>query len=600
MPTPFGAASPDSLGPPGKTPSRAQRDEAEFKASYAVGDTAPSKIDLRRDLPGPMLLKSVDIVRYDHNPRLYANEKREDIRHSLKANGYQGTLQVTRRHAGEPYMLAAGSNTTLELLQELYAQTGDERFLWVNCIYQPYQGETTLLSQHLGENLNRGDMKFWEVAVGMCELLGLIEEERRQHDPGAKPMAVREASEALAARGLKADKSLVTIWRFATSRLAPLGSASAHLTHRGVQGILQPRLNALLALATRLGMDEAAFWDDLVAKELRLYATSAHDVQAFDPHEVADQVEAALAERASESIESVRHMLSLLKLNPKLTMAELRQPSPNLVAAPTASSASGPLQDSASTGQPVRHPVEHPVAQPVEPPPSQQRPLNLTTVIQGPPPGAGTGALIPSARSGLVEPQGDAARPATGATGTPRASVGPLFSAGVADRADPLGALHSAVDELLATAGLSDVLRWRDEMPLGFYLDLPDRQAHRRQTVQIGSPQDQTRTMKTIVWWSLTTISGQWLEGAVDCIDHTSTFYRSFSVEREESPLEGTDIEPVQPEPVELLMARVTPGLIRPAMTQLRAVEELAATVMEQLPERWMLLQKLLLSGNPY
>jgi len=584
----FGSASREGPGPLARAPSKAQREEAEFKASYAVGDTAPSTIDLRRDLPGPMLLKSIEIVRYDHNPRLYANEKREDIRHSLQANGYQGTLQVTRRHPGEPYMLAAGSNTTLELLQELYEQSGDERYLWVNCIYQPYQGETTLLSQHLGENLNRGDMKFWEVAVGMCELLRLIEEERRQHDPAAKPMAVREASEALAARGLKADKSLVTIWRFATSRLVALGGAAAYLTHRGVQGILQPRLNALLALATRLGIDEASFWDDLVAKELRLYATSARQAQAFDPHEVADQVETALAGRASESTESVRHMLSLLKLNPKLTMAELRQPSPNLIAPPPMSPAGERALDGSSAQQTL------------EPAPRHQRPLNLPTLIQGTPPGADHEASIGPTPSGDANAKGVAPQPAPGATGAPRAAVGPLFSTGMADGADPLGALHSAVDELLATAGLSDTLRWRDEMPLGFFLDLPDREIHRRQTVQIGSPQDQARTMKTVVWWSLTTISGQWLEGAVDCIDRNSAFYRTFSIEREESPLEGTDIEPVQPEPVELLMARVTPGVIRPAMTQLRAVEELAAAVMEQLPERWMLLQKLLLSGNQY
>lgn len=75
--SPFAAAA-------GRTPTKAEREAAEFKASYAVGDTTPSKIDLRKDLPGPMLLKSTEIVRYDHNPRLYTNEKRDDTLAELR------------------------------------------------------------------------------------------------------------------------------------------------------------------------------------------------------------------------------------------------------------------------------------------------------------------------------------------------------------------------------------------------------------------------------------------------------------------------------------------------------------------------------------
>ena len=57
--------------------------------------------------------------------------------------------------------------------------------------------------------------------------------------------------EELAARGLKADKSMITIWRFAVLRLAPLGAGTALLTARAVNNVLQPRLNALASLAKR-------------------------------------------------------------------------------------------------------------------------------------------------------------------------------------------------------------------------------------------------------------------------------------------------------------------------------------------------------------
>ncbi|MGM9489534.1 hypothetical protein [Ideonella sp. YS5] len=566
-----------------RAPTKAEREAAEFKASYAVGDTTPSKIDLRKDLPGPMLLKSTEIVRYDHNPRLYANEKRDDIRQSLLANGFQGTLQVTRRHAGEPYMLAAGSNTTLDLLQELFEQTSNERYLWVNCIYQPYKSETALLSQHLGENLNRGDMKFWEVAIGMVELLRLIEQERRQKGNDA-PMAVREASEELAARGLKADKSMVTIWRFAVNRLAPLGAGTALLTARGVNNVLQPRLNALASLATRFDCPEDSFWNSIVAAALRGYATALPSGDAFDVNALADSVESAFSVKVGESTESVRQMLSILKLNSKVTLAELRQPSPNLIAGGRASSSARPEE-------PI---PESRGAREDAPPAAHQRPLNLTASIDA------KGGSAPAAPAGPPVEQRQPPPRTPALPGTPCSSVGPLFDRHQGDAVDPLGALHSAVDELLATAGLSDTVRWHDAMPLGFYLELPDREAHKRKKVQIGSAEDQARTIKTAVWWSLTTISGQWFEGVVDCIDHNSAFYRTYSVETHDSPLDGTDIEPVRPEVEDLLMTRVSPGVIRPAMAQLRVVEDLAAMVMEKLPERWELMQKLLHSNSPY
>jgi ParB family protein of integrating conjugative element (PFGI_1 class) len=570
----------------GRTPTKAEREAAEFKASYAVGDTTPSRIDLRKDLPGPMLLKSTDIVRYDHNPRLYTNEKRDDIRQSLMANGFQGTLQVTRRQPGDPFMLAAGSNTTLELLQELYEKTGDERYLWINCIYQPYQGETALLSQHLGENLNRGDMKFWEVAVGMIELLRLIEDERRQRGI-SDPMPVREASEELAARGLKADKSLISIWRFAVTRLVPLGPATRLLTSRSIRDVLQPRLNALSSLASKLGLDDVKFWGEVATPVLREAGAAEEGETELDAPRICESVEEHLAVISGESRDALRQMLSILKLNPKVTLAELRQPSPNLIA---------PSSTVSSTVGHVTHGSVAVSAAASGPLPAHQRPLNLTSAISGP---SGT---APDARGGSSpeHKQTPAANRTPPSAGIPRSSIGPLFDRRQGDAVDALGALHSAVDELLATASLGDTVRWHDAMPLGFFLELPDREIHKRKKVQIGSPDDQTRTIKTAVWWSLTTISGQWFEGVVDCIDHNSVFYKTYSVENHDSPLDGTDIEPVRPEVEELLMTRVSPGLIRSAMAQMRVVEDLAAVVMETLPERWELMQKLLRSNSPY
>ena len=143
-------------------------------ASTPQARQAPGAVDLRKpDFDGtPIQLDVMQIRSYDDNPRFFANDSFADIKAGLRANGFTGAFAVTRRRAapGEPYMLCAGGNSTLEALRQLYNETSHERFKRVNCVFHDYQGEEAILAQHLGENLNRGDMRFWEVAVGVSKL----------------------------------------------------------------------------------------------------------------------------------------------------------------------------------------------------------------------------------------------------------------------------------------------------------------------------------------------------------------------------------------------------------------------------------------------
>jgi ParB family protein of integrating conjugative element (PFGI_1 class) len=373
------ALKPAESGPFSRTatdrqPNKAERDAAAVHDSYMVGDTTPSKVNLAvRDMPGPMLLEVTAIDCYDHNPRIFANEKAEDIEASIRANGYTDALVVTRRREGDRFMLAAGSNTTLRVLQDLWQTTQDERFRWVNCIFQPFESDAKLLAQHLGENLNRGDMRFWEVAKGMVALLDDIEADLKKQNPNMKPMGLREQAEALNSRGLKAGKSEVALWRFAVLTLAPLGASLHLLTFRGVRDHLQPRTNALKALAAKFKIAEASYWDSIVFPTLESYGQShAQDAEdtTFDASALCDLIEAAFAENVGESVASVRQMLSMLKLSPELTLADLRMPSPNLVVGRTPTRAESP----AVSGEDDAGRVSTPTAQPQLPlGPSQVR-----------------------------------------------------------------------------------------------------------------------------------------------------------------------------------------------------------------------------------
>jgi ParB family protein of integrating conjugative element (PFGI_1 class) len=556
-------------GAPERPPNKAERDAQAVKASYLVGDTTPSKVDLSvKDLPGPLLLQVTDIDVYDHNPRLFANEKIEDIEASLKANGFHDALVVTRRREGDRYMLAAGSNTTLRVLQELWRATQDEKYLWVNCVYQPYEKETKLLAQHLGENLNRGDMRFWEIAKGMVELLDRLDADAIKEGKATKPMGLREQADALTSMGLRGNKSDVALWRFATQRLVALGESLQALTNRAVRDHLQPRTSALRSLARCFDISEDLFWSQIVDATLR-EADRRHQQaltdESLDAAALCDAIEATLAERVGESIASIRQMLSLLKLSPELTVADLRRPSPSLVVG--RESPVGAQQQEA----------ESQVAQ--ASPPAAQAPLPL-----GPGQVRGAGANPPASPQSRAPASSAPAAAASPSTTAPTAAA-PLFAA--TEGADPLKDLHTAVEQLLTITGLQDTLRWWDDMPMGFFVEMPNPEIHARRKVSLGSPEYEARSVKTVVWWSLVLMTGQFREGCVPFIDQKSTFFRAYASEQESNPLHGTDIEQSAPEPDEMFMARVRPGPMRVALAHLRAVEDAAARMFEQRPERW-------------
>lgn len=558
-----------------KGPNKAQRDAQAVRESYLVGDTAPSKVNLSiKDMPGPLLLEVTDIDVYDHNPRLYANEKIEDIEASLRANGFHDALVVTRRRDGDRYMLAAGSNTTLRVLQELWHTTQDEKYRWVNCIYQPYESETKLLAQHLGENLNRGDMRFWEVAKGMVDLLDQLDAEAMATGKASKPMGLREQADTLTGKGLRTTKSQVALWRFATQNLLALGPALLLLTARAVHDHLQPRTNSLRALARRFEIDEAKYWQEVVNPVLKAFGEArerAASDEPFDASALCDQIEAALAERVGESVGSIRQMLSMLKLAPELTLADLRMPSPNLVAGPSAGRT--PAANSAETDTVASG--TSPAAEP-----TVQAPLPL-----GPGQVRGQGVSPPTTPPAAAPAPSSTSSAGAAAQSRQPTAAGPLFATG--DAADPLKELHAAVRTLLELTSLQDTLRWWDDMPMGFFLEMPDPTLHARRKVSLGSPEYEARAIKTVVWWSLVLMSGQYREGCVPFIDQSSAYFRHYSTDQEGNPLGGTDIEQAVPELDEMLMYRVKPGPMRTALQHLRAVEDAAARMFEQCPDRW-------------
>lgn len=128
-------------------------------------------------LPTPMVLEVDQVRTYDHNPRKTRNSEYQAIYESVKANGLDQVLTISRRPGDSHYMVFAGGNTRLEIVQRLWRETGDEKFRKANFLFRPWSSDLETLLAHLRENDQRGDLTFIDRAHALVELRQMLEQE---------------------------------------------------------------------------------------------------------------------------------------------------------------------------------------------------------------------------------------------------------------------------------------------------------------------------------------------------------------------------------------------------------------------------------------
>ena len=167
--------------------------------------------------PTPMVLSLEQIKPYDRNPRRERNPLYDEIKESIHAQGgLNNPLTVTRRPGDERYMVESGGNTRLQILNELYRETSDERFHQIHVLYRPWQSETHVLTAHLIENEKRGDMLFIDKALAVRDLKVLFESETQQ------ALSLRQLTQRLKEVGLSVDSSVISRMDYCIDVLLPL------------------------------------------------------------------------------------------------------------------------------------------------------------------------------------------------------------------------------------------------------------------------------------------------------------------------------------------------------------------------------------------
>ena len=293
------------------------------------------------DIDGARILVPVMRVRtYDRNPRRSINPKFDEIKESIRAVGLLTPFNITRRPDETHYIVCGGGNTRLVILQQLF-QEGHAEFERVELTFKAWRGDADAIAGHIGENDQRGDMCFWDRAVGVMDIKTALEAD------GGHLLSLRQFEAELKRLGLSVALANISLMKFALVWLAPLGQ---RLTGLDVKRI-QPRLNLLKRLAGLWEMDEAGFREAIVNPGLHEHVLALGPDSGAETERLMRRWEAALAERIGVDSQPLARMLAALEKTPAAQRADLE---------------SLATHAKPSAGHPTVAPSAHQVAEPVQ------------------------------------------------------------------------------------------------------------------------------------------------------------------------------------------------------------------------------------------
>ncbi|MFC4160752.1 ParB family protein [Chitinimonas lacunae] len=240
----------------------------------------------------PMVVTLDELRPYEWNPRLTRNPSYDDIKASIRERGLEAPPAITRRPGESHYVIRNGGNTRLAILRELWAETRDERYFRIPCLFRPWpeRGEIIALTGHLCENDVRGSLTLIERALGVEKARELYEAEC------GRALSQSELARRLAADGYPVSQPHISRMQEAVRFLLP---AIPTVLYAGLGRPQVEKLTAMRRAAQRIWERRAdaatltvgfptLFQDVLAAFDL--------DPQGFSIQRVQDELVGAMAE----------------------------------------------------------------------------------------------------------------------------------------------------------------------------------------------------------------------------------------------------------------------------------------------------------------
>jgi len=249
------------------------------------------------DTTTPMQVEIMRIRAYDRNPRRSENPEYDRIKASIRADGMDQPLVITCRPGETDYVVHAGGNTRLRILQELYEETSDEAFNRVHCLYRPWNHESDVLLAHLRENDLRGGLSFIDKAQAVLDAKQLLEAEM-----GIESLSQRRLETILRDRGYSLSHGLISQMGYAVHTLLPV-------IPRALQsGLGRPQVERIRALdrAAREIWKKRDLGDDETFDTVLATLCGRYDGPEWDLELLRSAIETEIAEEAEVSIHTIR------------------------------------------------------------------------------------------------------------------------------------------------------------------------------------------------------------------------------------------------------------------------------------------------------
>ncbi|WP_322101862.1 ParB N-terminal domain-containing protein [Paraburkholderia sp. J41] len=444
-------------------------------------------------------LKVTEVSTFERNPRRASPDRIAELKESIRINGIEQIVTITRRPSETRYVVAKGGNSRLTAAQSLYSEARDPQFLYRDFLYIPYPGEAKLLAAHLRENEQRADLCFWDKAAGYLALKADLEQER------GVTLSLREFARLLAEDGAPVSHVLLSLFQFATQRLAALGPATLLLSRRNVVDVIQPAIGALARLARRFERDDDWLQREVVNVALERFdpelipgasSVSTHE-RPLDTDALVDSLQRHCAEALSIPANAVKPLLALLTREPDISPQQLRE------AAAQVASGVGPIT------MPAQRPPLEPPARAVE---TAQEVGDATLSSEDDARSSSTFAqdeasrLSSSLANGAAN-EGDG-NVADEAVLAPDADASPVEGPGEIQARDDLADLHRDIRAFATLCGLENTLRDAPELPYGFMADLPDPE-QTDPPLDTQARQHETGYRRYVGWWWLVNLSRQ-------------------------------------------------------------------------------------------
>ncbi|MGI6407656.1 MAG: ParB family protein [Thiopseudomonas sp.] len=188
----------------------------------------------------PMVVTLDQLRPYENNPRRARNPLYDELKESIRARGLDQAPPITRRPDEEHFIIRSGGNTRLQILNELWRETKDERFYKINCLFKPWESEINALAGHLSESELHGPLSFIDKALGVAKMKQLYEEE------SGESLSLRKLSERLKIDGYPVSISHLSRMLDCVEFVLPA------LPNTLMQGLGRPAISSLIMLKNNL------------------------------------------------------------------------------------------------------------------------------------------------------------------------------------------------------------------------------------------------------------------------------------------------------------------------------------------------------------